>query len=180
MIKEDTGLQSPYNPFDAPVPGQSLTDEPGNYPWEHPPKMTDPEQVLDEMWSRLTDPEAAEQMIAMMDAGIPVEAIVRVLTFTGFAEGEYNPDIGLVIVEPLMKMVTAIGIRAGIKDLRISLEDLDNTKQIKDLISLKEANKKAEMAAKKMIEGKAEELPEEMTMPKGGLLAKPQDMEGGM
>ena len=22
-----------YNPFDAPIPGQSLTDEPGNYPW---------------------------------------------------------------------------------------------------------------------------------------------------
>ena len=23
------------NIFDTPVPGQSLTDEPGNYPWEH-------------------------------------------------------------------------------------------------------------------------------------------------
>ena len=22
-----------FNPFDAPVPGQSLTDEPRNYPW---------------------------------------------------------------------------------------------------------------------------------------------------
>ena len=23
-------------PFDAPIPGQSLTDEPGNAPWEKP------------------------------------------------------------------------------------------------------------------------------------------------
>ena len=29
--------ESKNNPLDAPVPGQSLTDKPGNYPWEHPP-----------------------------------------------------------------------------------------------------------------------------------------------
>ena len=31
--------ESKYNPFDAPIPGQSLTNEPGNAPWEHPPQM---------------------------------------------------------------------------------------------------------------------------------------------
>ena len=30
-----------YNPFDGPVPVQSLTDEPFNYPWDHPPNYTD-------------------------------------------------------------------------------------------------------------------------------------------
>ena len=30
-----------YSPFDTPIPGQSLTDEPGNYPWEHAPQFTD-------------------------------------------------------------------------------------------------------------------------------------------
>ena len=38
--------QSEYNPFDSPVPGQSLTDKPGNYPWEHAPQYTDVDQVL--------------------------------------------------------------------------------------------------------------------------------------
>jgi hypothetical protein len=32
--------EAPNNPFDAPVPGQGLTDKPGNYPWEHPPQYT--------------------------------------------------------------------------------------------------------------------------------------------
>ena len=27
--------------FDAPIPGQSLTTEPKNYPWERPPEMSD-------------------------------------------------------------------------------------------------------------------------------------------
>ena len=35
------------NPFDAPIPGQSLTDTPGNYPWEHPPQYTDVDDILD-------------------------------------------------------------------------------------------------------------------------------------
>ena len=37
MDEEKEGIG---NPFDAPVPGQSLTDTPGNYPWEHPPLYT--------------------------------------------------------------------------------------------------------------------------------------------
>ena len=28
------------NPFDTPIPGQSLTDKPGNYPWEHAAKYS--------------------------------------------------------------------------------------------------------------------------------------------
>jgi hypothetical protein len=108
-------IQEPqYNPFDAPVAGQSLTDEPGNYPWEHPPKTTTPEEALDKFWNRLTDPEVAEEMIVMMESGIPVEALARILTFTGFAEGEFTPDVGFLTIEPLMKMLAAIGIRAHV------------------------------------------------------------------
>ena len=44
-IREDNIKQPEYDPFDAPIPGQSLTDEPGNYPWEHPPNALRPEQA---------------------------------------------------------------------------------------------------------------------------------------
>ena len=37
--------ESKYNPFDAAVPGQSLTDEPGNSPWEHPPQMSNIHEI---------------------------------------------------------------------------------------------------------------------------------------
>lgn len=174
MIKQDpSSLGAQYNPFDAPIPGQSLTDEPGNYPWEHPPKNTDPNEVLEGLFDKLTDPETSEQMILMLESGVPVEALARVITFTGFAEGEYNTDIGLLIIEPLMKMITAIGMRAGVKNLRISLEDLSNKKELRELVSLKEANKRAEETAQGIIEGEAETVQQV----RQGLLAKPE--EGG-
>lgn len=164
----DSTQEPQVNPFDAPIPGQSLTDTPGNYPWEHPPKNTDPSQVLDILWDRLTQPRAVEEMIAMLDAGVPVEAIVRVITFAGFTEGEFTPDIGFVIIEPLMEMITAIGVRAGIKNLRISLQDLGNESFINDMGKLKHAGK----TAKEPRLADAEEIQE---IPKaGGLLAKPK------
>ena len=143
----DNITEAEYNPFDAPISGQSLTDEPGNYPWEHPPKTTDPEAALNKFWDRLTDPEIAEEMIIMMEAGVPIEALARILTFTGFAEGEFTPDVGFLTIEPLMKMLAAIGMRAGVKNLVISLEDFSNKKTIRDMLTLKEVNERIEEVA---------------------------------
>ena len=143
----DNITEAEYNPFDAPISGQSLTDEPGNYPWEHPPKTTDPEAALNKFWDRLTDPEVAEEMIIMMEAGVPIEALARILTFTGFAEGEFTPDVGFLTIEPLMKMLAAIGMRAGVKNLVISLEDFSNKKTIKDMLTLKQVNERIEEVA---------------------------------
>ena len=161
-IREDNIKQPEYDPFDAPIPGQSLTDTPGNYPWEHPPKTVDPEQALDKFWNRLTDPEVAEEIILMMEAGVPVEALARILTFTGFAEGEFTPDVGFLTIEPLMKMIAAIGMRAGVKNLVISLEDFGNNKTIKDMLSLKEVNERIE----EVVDEKKQAEPKGLMAPK--------------
>ena len=93
------------NPFDTPIPGQSLTDEPGNYPWEHPPTYVTTDGAADHLWNRMSEPEFAEQIIAMLDAGVPVEAIGRTVLFGGFLKGTFNPDVAFIIAEPVMKMI---------------------------------------------------------------------------
>ena len=50
------------NDFDRPIPGQSLTDEPGNYPWEHPPQYTDLREARDRIFDGMTKPENAKQL----------------------------------------------------------------------------------------------------------------------
>jgi hypothetical protein len=168
---KDNFTESPYNEFDAPIPGQSLTDTPGNAPWEHPPQYTDPEEILEGLYDKITDGEFTEQLITMLDAGIPVEAIVRVMVFGGFMQGKFTPDVGFMIVEPLMKLVAAVGIRAGVDKLKLSLEDLSNNKFIKDMADLKAANQEMEQ-----ISG---EIQQEVPKPEAGpgLLARPQPQE---
>ena len=165
-IKEGVG-----NPFDTPVPGQSLTDTPGNYPWEHPPQYTDPEEILDGLYDKITNGEFTEQLIAMLDAGVPVEAVVRVMVFSGFMQGKFTPDVGFMLVEPLMKLVAAVGIRAGVGKLKLSLEDLSNNELIKDMAELKASNQEMEQIS----EGIQQELPQPEAGP--GLLARPQPQE---
>ena len=152
MKNKDNFTQTEYNPFDGPIAGQSLTDEPGNYPWEHPPQYTDVDDILDRMYDTLTKPTVARQLISMLDAGVPVEAVVRVITFGGFMEGKFNPDVGFTIIEPLMNLVSAIGIRAGVTNLRLSLEDLSNDDFIKDMADLQAAGEEIKQISKDVAE----------------------------
>jgi len=171
MKNKDNFTEAPYNEFDAPIPGQSLTDTPGNAPWEHPPQYTDPEEILDKLYDKITSGEFTEQLIAMLDAGVPVEAVVRVMVFSGFMQGKFTPDVGFMIVEPLMKLVAAVGIRAGVDKLKLSLDDLSNNKFIKDMAELKASNQEMEQIA----EGIEQELPQSEAGP--GLMTRPQPQE---
>ena len=158
------------NPFDAPVPGQSLTDNPGNYPWEHPPQYTDTSEAADFVWDRLHRPEFAEQMIAMLDAGIPVEALGRIIIFNGFMEGKWTPDVAFIIAEPVMKMIATMGMKAGVKNIRMSMEDITNKSDIQAIVKTKLSNedaKKAAMGVKKDIK----------KLDTKGLMAKPEKEE---
>ena len=152
------------NPFDTPIPGQSLTDEPGNYPWEHPPQFVETDEAADHLWNRMSEPEFAEQIIAMLDAGVPVETIGRTVLFGGFLNGKFTPDVAFIIAEPVMKMILTIGVMAGIKDIKISMDDITNKNEIRSAVQLN-------VAAKKVSEEVQEEIKQK------GIMAKPEPEE---
>ena len=152
------------NPFDTPIPGQSLTDEPGNYPWEHPPQYVTTDGAADHLWNRMSEPEFAEQIIAMLDAGVPVEAIGRTVLFGGFLTGKFCQDVAFIIAEPVMKMIATIGVIAGIKDIKMSMDDITNKKEIRSAVRL---NVEAEKVAK--------DIQEEVKQK--GLMSKPEETE---
>ena len=161
------------NPFDAPVAGQGLTDEPGNYPWEHPPQFTDPDEAADFVWDRLHRPEFMEQVIAMLDAGIPIEAIARVILFGGFTDGKWSPDVAFIIAEPVMKMIATVGMLGGVKNFRISLEDMTNENELNSIMDIKSKKEKFKKAAKNIAKDKPK-------IEQKGLMAAPQPAQEEM
>ena len=161
------------NPFDAPIPGQGLTEEPGNYPWENPPQPpqnTDVIEASEFVWDRLHRPAFTEQVLAMLDAGIPVEALGRIIIFNGFMEGKWNPDVAFLIAAPVMKMIATMGITAGVDKIKMSMSDITNNEQIQSIAKTKVNAEEAEKIAAgvkqdiKKIESK-------------GLMAKPEKEE---
>ena len=163
-MREQEYEQGVGDPFDSPVPGQSLTDTPGNYPWEHEPQFTDPEEITEYLWVTMHKKEFTEELIAMLDAGVPVEAIGRTVLFGGFMEGKFSPDLAFIITEPVMKMIAAIGIKGGVKRIVFSLEDLTNKQQLREITKVKMAKEKvAEIS-----ESTQEDIK------KAGLMSRPQ------
>ena len=158
------------NPFDAPIPGQGLTDEPGNYPWEHPPQYTDVIEASEFVWDRLHRPAFTEQVLAMLDAGIPVEALGRIIIFNGFMEGKWNPDVAFLIAAPVMKMIATMGITVGVDKIKMSMSDITNNEQIQSIAKTKVNAEEAERAAS----GVKEDI---IKIEKKGLMAKPEKEE---
>ena len=159
--------EAPNNPFDAPIPGQSLTDKPGNAAWEHPPQMVNTAEAADFIWEQLSTPEFAEQVIAMLDAGIPIEAIARTILFGGFTEGKWSPDVAFIIAEPVMKMIATVGMLGGVKNFRISLDDMTNENELSSIMDIKNKKEKFKKAAKNIAEDKPK-------IEQKGLMAAPQ------
>jgi len=153
------------NPFDAPIPGQSLTDKPGNAQWEHPPQFADANEALEFIYSRLMTAESAARVAMMLDTGIPIEAIARTIVFSGFVEGKWSPDVAFLILETVMKMIMVIGTSSQIPDLKVSMPRPDETKELRrTLAKLKVANKNA-----KQLETETE--PDLQQVPQKGLMA---------
>ena len=124
-------------------------------------------EAADFVWDQLTTPEFAEQVIAMLDAGVPVEAIGRVILFGGFTEGKWTPDVAFIIAEPVMKMIVAVGIQGGVKKFKMSLGDMTNNNELKSIMDIKKNSE----AFKKAAKGATKSLPQPKQ--EGGLMAAP-------
>ena len=106
MQEQGDYIEPEDNVFDAPIPGQSLTDEPGNYPWEHAPQTASIEEATDYVYESMMKPENMERMFTLLRMGIPIEALVKIITFSGFLEGRWTVDTAKLL-EPIVAMMIA-------------------------------------------------------------------------
>ena len=84
-------------PFDRPIPGQSLTDEPKNNPWETPPEMDTIEEVTKYYINSLANQEVLDDLAAMCQVGSPLKPIVQSITTSGQMRGLHTVDNSLLV-----------------------------------------------------------------------------------
>ena len=109
----------------AVIPGQSLTrsvDEP--YPWETPPEFTNPREALDDIVGSIMQPEAMKNIVAALAKGGAVADIGTAILYAKFNEGKITPDAMMMLAEPVMYTIMAIGEEANIQ-YNIEGNDLD-------------------------------------------------------
>ena len=103
-----------------PVPGESLTQEPGLRPYERPPQITDIDQAFGYIAnSTVYNPRVRGDVMDALDMGMSVETIVSALVLNAFTEGVFTPDLAEIIKPPLIQLFTQIASEEGIEDLNV-------------------------------------------------------------
>jgi hypothetical protein len=119
--------------FDAPVPGESLTTEPGNSPWERPPQFVNPSDAVEFVWKQITKPANMYSALTLMKQGVPVEAVAKVILFTGFVEGKWTPDVAMLIAKPVVAIIAGLAKAAQV-DTKLMMKDRSPSKVIEGML----------------------------------------------
>ena len=101
--------------FEAPIPGQSLTnslEEP--YPWEGAPEITSQKEALNKIFLEIIKPDNIEVLGTAMSDGIPVAGLAEVLIKTSFQKGKINPDLAITLMEPVMYILLSVAEKIGV------------------------------------------------------------------
>ena len=167
--------ESEYDEFSAPIPGQSLTDEPQNYPWEQPPRYTDFEEIAELTMAKIFSKKNTKNIIMMLEAGIPVEGVARSIVFGGFLEGQYSVDIALLLTKVVFEAVMTIAGVAKVDDLRLTV---NNDDEIQNDFEVSMADSKFRRELEKRTETDLKEIkqqtPKEVE-PTMGLMTRPSE-----
>ena len=137
MIDDET-MRMPsgkaHSPLDRPTPGQSLTKPMGQYPWEQPPKATDPTLALSIMLDRFQDRNNMARTLAVLKEGISIKALTQGLILTGFTSGLFNASVAELIRPDLENYLEIIARKAKI-DFKKGKEDKNNNKDFYNALS---------------------------------------------
>lgn len=104
----------PSYQFDRPIPGQSLTDEPRNAPYERPPEIVDPEEALMVHLTRLNDPEALEDIFFFMDMGVDVKTLTEGILRSAVLAGIHTVDVSMLIGPVIHEFIKTAADEAGV------------------------------------------------------------------
>lgn len=106
----------------GPIPGQSLTDEPKAFAWEQPPQINDPEDVLDFYVAKISDPEVSDNVLDMIDLGLPISVVADAMLSKGIMDGIHTVDMKLLVKPQIGMLMKRMAEEANI-DYKETMDD---------------------------------------------------------
>lgn len=164
---------APAPALDAPIPGQGMTAPLGDRPWQKPARFTTPEQALAFYVDRITQEKQVDQMLDILELGVPVDTLVDTMQLGGVMEGLHSVDVGMIIAPALIETITQIADKAGVKHTTEGQEEDPNastgSEVALNLQRIKDKKDKGVAVKEAMPKEETEEEPEEKAK---GLMAR--------
>jgi hypothetical protein len=98
-----------------PIPGQSLTRDPDSpAPYEQAPEFTNVHKAVEYLFGNIIDEKSYVPVMQALANDTPIMDLVQLVLFEGFQTGKWNPDLMLMLVEPMAYILIALAERADI------------------------------------------------------------------
>lgn len=168
-------VDTPSPMIDAPIPGQSLTAELGNRPWQKPPQYNTVEEALEYYIPRLTDPDMLDDLFDVMETGIPLTTIANALQSAGVMEGKHTIDVGILVMPVLIETMAYLAEESDIEYTMGSGKTSDSSKPSDSAIGLaisKARQAVGEAAEEPVVDEDVQTEEQEMGPPSGGLMSR--------
>jgi len=130
--------------MDRPIPGESLTNDPENpLPFEKAPEYTDLTTALEYYFATFTEEGTYDNILELIASGTPLMNITQIVLYQGFQEGLFNPDLMMMLAEPITYMLAAFAEQEGIEFTiqEDDEEDIEEEEEAQSLPMMKQALK---------------------------------------
>tara|TARA_Y100000385_G_C12747769_1_gene489593 strand:- start:53 stop:628 length:576 start_codon:yes stop_codon:yes gene_type:complete len=157
--------------IDAPVPGANLLADTRNYPWHRPPDITDYDEAVSYMISRISQEEQAELVYSLLQIDTTVTTVVSGLLMQSIAKGKIPIDLAILISGPVARYIEVIAQTNGYK--------YDMGTDTSDRVKITPTLLKMAMGIVEDDDEEMEDTPEEVVsaIPEGGLMGAPLDQD---
>ena len=118
-----------------------MTNDPDNpQSFEGPAEFTNHQDAIAWIVNQLFTEEMVLNVVDVLSNGLPVSELSYMILYEGFREGKWNPDLMMLLAEPVMYLLLYIAERADIDNVVIytdeeeeEFEDLEGPEKIRSI-----------------------------------------------
>lgn len=126
--------------FEAPIPGESLTREPKNAPFERPPELSDPEDALLFHVEKLTDEKRLAGIFTLLEGGMSIRQLTEGFVRAGVYKGMHSVDVSMIIAPAIHEYIKTSADMLGIEYVE-GFETEEDTEKARYTLSQVKARK---------------------------------------
>jgi hypothetical protein len=149
--------------LDAPIPGEGLTHELGDRPWQKPAQLTNVDEVMPFYREKILDEEFIPQLLQVIELGIPLTTIANAMQSAAVMEGVHSIDVGILMLPIIVELLKYVAENNDKKYVTgMEKRDVKPNDEMVTALAMKEIDEEAGMQ-----EEPAEEEPVEEPQPRG-------------
>ena len=101
--------------LDAPIPGEGLTHELGDRPWQKPAQLTNIDDVMPFYRDKILDEEFVPNLLQVIEMGMPLTTIANAMQSAAVMEGVHSIDVGVLMLPIVVELLKFVAEKNDVK-----------------------------------------------------------------